>query len=569
MATNATLPTTSTGLTAEQVGELDAGDAVLLARWRARHLGEHDFTPHAIRRMPLETQLELARNPALDEAWQEWEREQVAKDPLYFIEGYGSVEPPKGAAVPFIPWDSQREVLGTIRNHDKVWVLKARRLGLTWLVLHYGFWLAAFDPDNVNARVLVVCKNRGDAAKLLDRVKAIHDRLPPWLRQPTGRDSVTALELPQRTAELVALPATEGAARQETATLVVLDEFAFPKNGAARGIWTAAQPTIEGGGQLVGISTGNGRTGDGETFAQVWDAAAAGANGVEPVFLPWGARPDRTEEWREAQRKDYLSDEEFLAEYPETADDALAGQSAVHVYPHQGINASERHGELLAQHLPALSEQGWEWGIDWGDFQTFAVYAVPLPGGGVYVADEKVLSHVEPSRAAEAIIGHAPAGQAPAKFVASRADSAPAGTNATFTRVLDEARAERPGELPDSHLRVPFSRYKEGGGERKGVNTVAFIRRALDNAATVAEWDGADVSALAGTIAIHPRCRVLLAQLRALERDAGTGKVRKPGLNPNDPTKGDHGPDALVALLAPRAAEWTKGAQARRAAADD
>jgi hypothetical protein len=561
--------TTSTGLTPEQVASLDAGDAVLLARWRERHLGGQDFTPQAVRRMPLATQLELAKNPALDEAWRQYELARVAADPLYFMESYGSVEPPRGAAVPFVPWESQRQVMRRIEDHDKLWVLKARRLGLTWLVLHYGFWIAAFDPQNMNARVLVVCKNRGDAGKLLDRVKAIHDRLPAWLRQPTGRDSVTALELPDRAAELVALPATEGAARQETATLVVLDEFAFPKNGAARGIWTAAQPTIEGGGKLIGISTGNGRTGDGETFAQVWDAAASGETGVEPVFLPWSARPDRTAEWREAQRADYLSEEEFLAEYPDTADDALAGQTAVHVYSHAGIAAAERHGAQLEDQLDQLGAEGYEWGIDWGDFQTFAVYAVPLPGGGVYVVDEKVLAHVEPSRAAAAIIGHEPAGRAGVRFVTSRADSAPAGTNATFSRVLDEARAERPGELPESHLRVPFSRYKEGGGERKGVNTVAFIRRALERAAEVKGWDGGEVSQLAGTIAIHPRCEVLLAQLRALERDTSTGKVRKPGMNPKDPTKGDHGPDALVALLAPRATDWTKGAQARREAADD
>ncbi len=560
------LEVSPTGLSAEQVAELSAGDAVLLARWRERHRGAQGFTPHSVRRMPLDTQLELARNPALDRAWQQYERERIARDPLYFMEGYGSVEPPRGAAVPFVPWPAQREVMERIEQHDKLWVLKARRLGLTWLVLHYGFWLAAFDPENLNARVLVVCKNRGDAGKLLDRVKAIHDRLPPWLRQRTGRDSVTALELPERAAELVALPATDGAARQETASLVVLDEFAFPKNGAARGIWTAVQPTIEGGGKLIGISTGNGRTGDGETFAQVWDGAASGDTGVEPVFLPWSARPDRTAEWRVSQRADYLSEAEFLAEYPETADDALAGQSAVTVYPHAGIAAAERNGAQLEEHLATLTPEGYEWGIDWGDFQTFAVYALPLPGGGVYVVDELVLAHVEPSRAAAAIIGRAPGGDTSATYTASRADSAPAGTNATFSRVLDEARAERP-ELPGTHVRVPFSRYKEGGGERKGVNTVAFVRRGLERAGEVGEWE--EVSQLAGTIAIHPRCEVLLAQLRALERDTSTGKVRKPGINPNDPTKGDHGPDALVALLAPRATEWTKGAHARREAADD
>lgn len=555
-------------MTQRQITDLTDSEAEQLALWLEQHEGDSGFVPHAIRRLPLNTKLELATDSELDAAWREQELERISTDCLYFTQGYGSVEPPKGSPIPFMPWPSQRQVLNEFAQHDKLWVLKARRLGLTWLVLHYGFWIAAFGAETSHARVLVFCKNRGDASKLLDRVKAIHDRLPPWLRQDTGRDSVTSLELPKRHAEFIALPATEGAARQETATLVVLDEFAFPKNHSARGIWTAVQPTIEGGGQLVGISTGNGRSGDGETFAQVWDLASSNSNGIHPIFLPWNARPDRTDEWREQQRSDYLSDEEFEAEYPADPDQALAGQTSIHVYSHAGIAAAERNGERLVDDISDLSAEGYEWGIDWGDFQTFAVYALPLPGGGVFIIDELVLSHVEPSEAASLIIGHNPGGDADARFTASRADSAPAGTNATFARVLDAARESNADRYPDSHLRVPFSRYKEGGGERKGINTVAYVRRLLEATDRIGdEWES--ISDLHGTIAIHSRCTTLVAQLKALERDAETGKVRKPGINPKDPTRGDHGPDAMIALLAPRATEWTAAAHDSRSSADD
>ena len=564
MATPATTPS---GLSPAQVAALSDQDAVLLAEWQTRNSGAQGFVPQAIRRMPVETRLKLASSPVLDEAWRRREQERVAESATYMLEAYGSVDPPRGPALPFIPWESQRGVMDVLETDQKIWVLKARRLGLTWLVLHYGFWLAAFAKDSPGSRILVFCKTGGDAGKLLSRMRAIHDRMPPWLRVETGRDSVTSMSLLERRSEIMALPATEGAARQETATLVILDEFAFPRNRAARGIWTAIQPTIEGGGQLVGISTGNGVTGDGETFAKIWHDAASGQNGITPIFLPWSARPDRTEQWREEQRADYLSNEEFEAEYPDDPEQALSGQSSIHVYPHSGITASERLGADLATHLDTLKVAGYEWGIDWGDYQTFAVYALPLPGGGAYIVDEQVLSHVEPSRASHRIIFHQPGGDTEAVFSESRADSAPAGTNATFLRVLDDARTEHPGRFPPSHLRVPFGQYKEGGGDRRGVNTVAFIRRGFEIAEQVpADWQ--EISDLSGAIAIHPRCEVLLAQLRALERDNETGKVRKPGISPSDPTRGDHGPDALVALLAPRAAEWTVTAHAAREEAE-
>jgi len=502
----------------------------------------------------------LADSPALTVAWTEREVDRVRHDAGAFADGYGSVDPPRGPPLPFDLWPAQRDALELIQGESKVWCLKARRLGLTWLVLHYAYWLISHAHDTPGARVLVFCKNAADAGKLLDRVKLIHARQPSYLRQSPGKDSVTRFALPDRGSEIVALPATEGAARQETATLVVLDEFAFARHGTSRAVWTAVQPTIEGGGQLVGISTGNGRSGDGATFARVWDDAVAGRTTITPLFLAWDARPDRSLEWREQQRADYLSDAEFFAEYPETPDQALAGLSAVTVYPHDGINAAEAIGRRLDADTTirnGLAAEGVEIGTDWGDFQTFTVYALPLAGGGVYITDELAQANAEPSRAAAAILSRLPGPDLPDDTIcsASRADSAPAGTNATFARVLDETRRARSG-MPESHTRVPFSRFKQGGGERKGVNTVGYIRRLLEMTAQL-DADTVDLDSLHSVIAISPRCELLLAQLRNLERDAATGKVRKPALDPGDLSRGDHGPDAMVALLAPRAARWT------------
>ena len=533
-----------------------------LAEWQIENT--RGFVPAAIRRLPVETRLALADSDTLTAAWQERERRRVQASNTYFVEQYGSIEPPVGNPEPFYLWESQLDVQRIIEREKRIIVGKARRLGLSWIGLHRALWLAGFNPDTQHARALIFSKNLGDAGKLLDRVKRINERLPPFLyREPTGKDSASTFAV--RQAEVTSLPATEGAARQETATFVMLDEFAFVKNGQAPKIWTAVQPTIEGGGQVLVVSTGNGHVGDGAMFAQLFKDAQAGRNSMTPIFLPWSARPDRTAEWLEAERSNYESDEAFNAEYPETVDQMLEGDRAVRVYPIEGVNAAERAGRSLWEDerlIGMMRDEGIEIGTDWGDFQTFSLYALPLPGGGLYVIDELVQSATEPSHASWTLLRHDPGGlRAPdggkAHITESRTDSAPAGTNATYASVLVAAQTdpELRGRVPDQNLRVPFSVYKEGGGERRGVNTVAYIKWLLRNSAARVDADGT-VTVNAGLLAVHPRCRVLLAQLRNLERDPQTGKVKKPPADPKHVEQGDHGPDALVALAASRAREW-------------
>lgn len=552
-----------TALTYDVVRRLSLAQKRSLAEWQIENTRD-GFIPAAIRRLPLETRLAFADSESLTQAWQRRELMRVQNSNLYFVQQYGSIEPPVGKPEPFYLWSAQVDVQRIIEREQRVVVGKARRLGLSWIGLHRALWLAGFNPYTEHARCLIFSKNLGDAGKLLDRVKRINDRLPPFLyRAVDGKDSASTFSV--RSAEITSLPATEGAARQETATFVMLDEFAFVKNEKAPKIWTAVQPTIEGGGQVLVVSTGNGRVGDGAMFSQLFIDAQRGSNTMTPIFLPWSARPDRTREWLERERSNYESDEAFNAEYPETVDQMLAGDRSSQVYPIEGVNAAERAGARLWEDrklLALMRDEGIEIGTDWGDFQTFTLYALPLPGGGLFVIDELLQSSTEPSAASWSILRHDPGDlRAPdggkAHITESRTDSAPAGTNATYASVLVAAQddPELRGRVPDQNMRVPFSKYKEGGGERAGVNTVGFLKWLLGNTAKRVDADG-KVTTNAGILAIHPRCRVFLSQMRNLERDLQTGKVKKPPADPKHVEQGDHGPDALVALAASRAREW-------------
>ena len=553
----------STGLALPDVERLTTAEKRAIANWH-RSVSGWDagpaFLPRVVRDLDPEQRLALATDAELDRAWRERERRRVAGSPFYFVEQYGSVKPEEGPSIPFDLWPEQVEVLRYFHEQLRVVVLKARQLGLTWLALHYGFWRMAFDPASPGFRVLALSKKGSDADELIIRARQLNERLPPFLRQRESmdtRESNSKLKLAGRGSEMRSLMGTAQAARSFTAGLAILDEFAFYPSRAAGPVWTAVNPTLGSRGKAIIVTTGNGRTGNGAALATMWDRASAGTSTFVPVFLPYGVHPDRSPEWRERQAADYLTREDLEAEYPENAEQALAGQGSFHVYSHEGLAAAAKLGLALEARFAELLDEGVEWGVDWGDFQTFAVYAVPLPRGGLYVVDELVLPHTEPGEASEQIIYREPAGVR-VRFTYSAADSNPKGTNRTFARVLREAHDLDPERWPPQHQPVPFSQFKEGGrGGKNDVNTVAYLQALLEASARYA----GPVDDIAGVLAVHPRCKTLLAQMRNLERDADDVKVRKPALDPRQVEKGDHGADALVALAARKALAWRSAAR--------
>lgn len=561
---------------------LEARDRAAAAFYLYAGRNEEEFVCAAARDLERDAAARLATEPDLLASWIERERRRCA-DPetgfLYWIERYGCVQPATGPLEPFRLWHEQEKVAETIRRAHFTIVLKARQLGLSWLVLHYAYWLVAFAPAGVKARVLVFCKNAKDAGKLVARVKRIRNAQPPWLAREEATDTRQATSIMRLVGRgsIEALVGTPEAVRQETATLIAIDEGAFIRNGAGGDVLAGALPAAEHG-QLVALSTGNGRSGDGAWFADLWGKARSGESEFVPIFLAYSADPRRTAEWRQRQRGNYHREEAWRAEYPETEEDALAADSTIAVYPRAGIDAAARLGALaerLGLHEEAAA-QGIEWGTDWGDFQTATVWGAGLAGGGVFVLEELVQPHVEPVRASNAILDTRPHGWLGATFTASNADAAPAGTNETFAAQLRLRRAAEPGFYPAKHVRWPFGQFKEGGGDRRGgVSTVDYLRWLFTNTLELADRleaatddEARDALRAAPSIVlVSPRCSILLAQLRALEKDPETGKVRKPSLNPNRPLEGDHACDALIALTAGRAVAWTSELRRRRESA--
>jgi hypothetical protein len=537
---------TPTGLTPQEYRGLRETERRILAAWHLEKAGDDDgrpWWPWAIRRLPADTRLILASEPDRDAAWVELERRRVARDLRHFAQMYGHLQGAEGDAPdPFLLWPEQREVLDAMQLELRLILLKARQLGLTWLALHYGFWLQAFNPTTVNAKVMALSKDGGEASKLLGRSRRINQLLPPYLRHaedPATRGSLSKFKLLGR-GTMISLTSNPAAARSETARLAILDEAAFVRNKAFSATHTAVQPSLGQTGQEIVLSTGNGppeAAGDGQGYARLWTEARAGRNSFRAIFLPDSTHPERTPQWRAREQTNYLTDEEFYAEHPETEDQALMGSIGDRVYSPAGLNAAAQLGHEYDQLLEAgdLSATGrLVIGIDWGE-HTHALLAWPLEAGGLYIAAEIVCTHEEPGDATTRMLeelGATPrlegerAAKEPLERVEEvRYDSAGIQSQRTFNAT---ARGRRP-DLPVN--KITFNSYKR--------ETIGYLRRLVKRAG-----DGKRTQILA----LSEHAPELLRQMRGLEWPEDGGDLPIDG--------DDHGPDALICVAAPIARRW-------------
>lgn len=529
-----------TGILPGEVRALKRSEKLALAGWHTEVAGDdngREWLPAAVRALAPPAQLYLAEDQDAHDAWVIRETRR-AQDVDYFTSAYGSIgdDDEPGPAVPFAMWDAQRLVLADFDLYDKIVVLKARQLGLTWLALHYCLHLIAVDSAGGSAVVLGLSQDGGYAKRLLERGRAIHDRLPAYLRHAEDRatrGSKSEFKLAGR-GRMVSLPGTPAAPRSWQADVALCDEWAFVRNSLAGPTMTALLPACR---KIIAISSGNGgpdEEGIGQSFAKLYTQAAAGANDWHPVFLPTSTHPKRTQAWRSAERDNYDADEDFLAEHPETDDEALIGAGKDRYFKLGDIAAAVRLGGELdkllgTDDMPPPHGGEIHSGIDWGE-NGVGLPIWPLERGGVYIPPGEVFGGgVEPGEQTIAIHDclaelqevDPQTGRLTPPVGEARYDSAGIQSMRTF---LATARAKRSHQYANKEVRsrkVPFNRYKTETGK--------YLRRLFNRAGQ---------GRTTGIVAISPANVKLIRQLRALE--SGPGGIWKKELDQD-------GPDALIA----------------------
>lgn len=247
---------------------------------------------------------------------------KCSESAAYFIHNYCYIyDATAGQWIPFELWPEQLAVLEKLVTERLNVILKARQLGLTWLVLCYILWRMIFHPTFT---ALIFSRRETEAIYLLSegRLRGIYNHLPPWAKvRQILTDSSHVWQLSNNSV-VYAFPTSAG--DSYTASFAFVDEADLVPDLSR--LMNAVKPTIDGGGGMVLLSRADKLT-PSSLFKRTYRGARAHTNGWAASFLPWSARPSRDMTWYEAQKADIQSRtgalDDLYQQYPTTDEEAL------------------------------------------------------------------------------------------------------------------------------------------------------------------------------------------------------------------------------------------------------
>ena len=226
--------------------------------------------------------------------------------PAVFLDCFCRIyDPTLKREFPFHLWDWQWEFLAWVMRSEnkRIVVLKARQLGVSWLVAGYALWMAIFHP---NTHVLLVSRIEGVASDLLAKCAFMYNRLPDVLRPPLSRrhdkNNTTELYWHLINSRISALASTPSSGRSSSASLVIADEWA--DHPFAEEMFTGYEPTVGAEGQVIGVSTAKGRA---NFFYRTYMGAKRRENDFIPFFLSALLHPGYTADFLAGKRRTYES----------------------------------------------------------------------------------------------------------------------------------------------------------------------------------------------------------------------------------------------------------------------
>lgn len=221
-----------------------------------------------------------------------------------------------GRRVPFSPYPGQRLIADQISSGQWLWLLKARRLGATAIVLLLMLHRLTFRRDQ---RAIAVSQDMQSSVDLIRWYNDLDGCQPAWMRQPRSKSNETCVAYANGS-QLNARAGTEHAGRSLDCDVLLCDEA---RNIASLDeVLKAGQPTLEtSGGVSIVISTAGPI---GNAFHRGWMSAGESGSKYMRRFLAWDERPGRDEEWYSRESEAHKSQPTYMSrEYPRSATEAF------------------------------------------------------------------------------------------------------------------------------------------------------------------------------------------------------------------------------------------------------
>ena len=265
-------------------------------------------------------------NIGLMHLFRDLEYEHCRNDIVYYVRKYCVYEDKDADELiqTFNMWDAQEEALLSIHDHRRNIIMKARQLGITWLVISYASWVLLLRSGRT---VIGLSRTEEEAKELVRRLAVEFGNMPSLIREKKNSKGWKGITFEATAMTLTvyhednlvsifkAFPSSPDSVRSFTADLLIFDEWAFQQ--WAEQIWISAVPAINrpNGGKFIGLST-NIR---GSLFEKMFTDKD---NGFNKIFIPWNADPNRDEKWYEDTRLQMGGD--ITQEYPATIEEALS-----------------------------------------------------------------------------------------------------------------------------------------------------------------------------------------------------------------------------------------------------
>lgn len=257
------------------------------------------------------------------------------QDFLYWTKFVKIHAPEETADVPMELWPHLVDFFHILESHRLIVLLKARRIGLSWLMAARDLHTALYKG---NVTIPIISQGEKEAWDQIERMDFIHQHLPDPLKPPRGNDSKEELIYPTVNSVIRAMPSTKKAGRSMAGTRILFDEA--DHHEYFKTAYSAVKPLIDdAGGQMIVASTSNPENMQ-SYFKELYRKAPG--NGFHPVFYPYTVRPGRDEGWWEQRKAESLDVFEFEKEYPPSAERALSHPTTLVAFPHEILDEMKK-----------------------------------------------------------------------------------------------------------------------------------------------------------------------------------------------------------------------------------